>query len=282
MRVNSAIMESSFPSSSSSPVHDLCNAAVDYVLQHVNTIQFIIQSIEQITGEKFTRDRIKCVSSSVGAYNADGEIENRLKGVDSPKSVTVSAGYMWRSMGRRSEIKGKEVRKGDIVLLEDLFLPSLRSQEKVLTREYVGGPFTVAVLEKSMSSVLHQVEKNLRHELIHAFDDARGEINPWNCLHQACSEIRAARLSGDCFTGEEVRNWRFNFFRSGKNCVRRLATLAVETNPLCRGFAERAVEKVFPQCYFDYEPFVAPIYVMGSHGEDVFPNGTLPTTLESS
>lgn len=270
-------MASSSPSSSSSLVHELCNSAVDYTLKHVNTIQFVVQSIEQITGEKFTRDRIKCVSSSSVTEN-----ENRfkVKGFVSPESNKVSAGYMWRDAARPNWESEKEgVRKGDIVLLEDLFLPSLVAQQHLFhTAHKTENPFTETVLEKSMRFVLRQVEKNLRHELIHAFDDARGEVHPWNCLHQACSEIRAARLSGDCFIGEEMKNWRFNIFKSGKECVRRQATLAVETNPLCRGFSERAVEKIFPQCYFDYEPFLAPIYTMGSHGEDTFPNGTLPVT----
>lgn len=269
-------MNSSSSSPPSSLVHDLCNAAVDYTLQHVNTIQFIIKSIEQISGETFSRDRIRCMSFP----QDDGEKRTTENGLVNPKSNEVSAGYMWRDMAPRNGGGEKEVRKGDIVLLEKEFLPSLLAHKASLNE--ANGSFPASFLEKYMLSTLNQVEKNLRHELIHAFDDTRGEIHPWNCLHQACSEIRAARLSGDCFTGEEIKNWRFNFFKNGKECVRRRAILAVETNPLCRGFSERAVEKVFSQCYFDYEPFVAPIYTLGSYGADVFENGTLSDSSSHS
>ena len=141
------------------------------------------------------------------------------------------AGYVW-------ERSGPNIQRGDIVLLADL-LPS--GSESELDRE---------------------VEKNLRHELIHAFDDARGEIDPTDCDHHACSEIRAARLSGDCF-------WRTGDLRGsaqgavGIYCVEARATTAVDLNPYCRGYAERAVERMFPKCYKDYEPFVRPLYDFG-------------------
>ena len=107
------------------------------------------------------------------------------------------------------------------------------------------------------------VERAMRHELVHAYDDARGEIEPTNCYHHACSEVRAARLSGDCFIGEELKRGRVGTV-SGRDCVMRRATLAVENSPLCRGFGARSVEVVMPRCYRDFEPFVAPPYVMGN------------------
>ena len=47
-------------------------------------------------------------------------------------------------------------------------------------------------------------EDALRHELIHAFDFARAEINPSDCRHVACSEIRAYHLSGECSAKAEL------------------------------------------------------------------------------
>ncbi|PHJ23258.1 peptidase m76 family protein [Cystoisospora suis] len=38
----------------------------------------------------------------------------------------------------------------------------------------------------------------LIHELVHAFDFARAKLSPDNCLHVACTEIRAYNLSGQC------------------------------------------------------------------------------------
>jgi inner membrane protease ATP23 len=146
-------------------------------------------------------------------------------GSDHGRDGMAEAGYMWADT--------RIARRGDIVLHED----QLRSRD--------------------------DVERSLRHELIHAFDDTRGFIEPTNCYHHACSEIRAARLSGDCFVGMELRRGNFDLF-GGRNCVKRRAAMAVENNPMCRHNGQRSVDAVFAACYTDYEPFVAPIYNLGS------------------
>jgi mitochondrial inner membrane protease ATP23 len=269
--------------------HDVCESAVEYVLRNVNTVQYMIKSIEDITGIPFRRDRIKClplVPHQRAAHDAAGLTPDR-----------VFAGYMWRSA--RSDCKAK-----DVVLLEDhiirlfntkhaqAFLKKKREAEANRggapptsslpasspspdTSSAASSSLLQQLLGESQQAVLHQVERNIRHELIHAFDDARGVIESSDCLHQACSEIRAARLSGDCFVGQEMRKGRFNFFDGGQKCVRRRAVMAVERNPVCRGFSERAVDTVMTKCYSDYEPFAAPVYSLGSYGDAMFPNGTL-------
>ena len=57
-----------------------------------------------------------------------------------------------------------------------------------------------------------QVEDALSHELIHAYDDCRvKDFDQRNCKQVACSEIRAANLSGDCkWTREMLRGNVFN------------------------------------------------------------------------
>ena len=261
--------------------HDVCEAAVEYVLRNVNTVQYLIRSIEEVTGTSFQRDRIKClplVPYRGAAYDAAGLTPDR-----------VFAGYMWRSA--RADCKAK-----DVVLLEDhiIRLFNAKQAESFLQKKQseeakndapsssLSSPspstspqLLQELLVDSQQPVLHQVERNIRHELIHAFDDARGTIESSDCVHQACSEIRAARLSGDCFVGQEMRKGRFNFFEGGQKCVRRRAVMAVERNPVCRGFSERAVDTVLTKCYSDYEPFAAPVYSLGSYGDTQFPNGTL-------
>ncbi|XP_061364362.1 mitochondrial inner membrane protease ATP23-like isoform X2 [Gastrolobium bilobum] len=50
-----------------------------------------------------------------------------------------------------------------------------------------------------------QVNRVVTHELIHAFDDCRAANLDWDdCAHHACSEIRAAHLSGDCHYKREL------------------------------------------------------------------------------
>lgn len=46
-----------------------------------------------------------------------------------------------------------------------------------------------------------QFRRILAHELVHAFDFARAKIDTANIDHIACTEIRAANLSGECEVG---------------------------------------------------------------------------------
>ena len=49
------------------------------------------------------------------------------------------------------------------------------------------------------------VESTLAHELVHAYDNCRRPGMNWDdCEQHACSEIRAANLSGDCTLMQEV------------------------------------------------------------------------------
>ena len=48
-------------------------------------------------------------------------------------------------------------------------------------------------------SAQEEVSHALVHELVHAYDHCRGADLDWtDCEHHACSEVRAASLSGDC------------------------------------------------------------------------------------
>ena len=57
-----------------------------------------------------------------------------------------------------------------------------------------------------------EFENALVHELVHAFDHCRGKDLDWeNCRHHACSEVRAAQLSGDCSLGQELLRGNLGF-----------------------------------------------------------------------
>lgn len=217
------------PSSSTASPHERCESYVKDVLANVNTVAYLVDAIKRL-GREITLADIKCVSnktvlSQLIASQPPQQQAAAAAAAAAADARRQQAGYMWADT--------KLGKKGTIVLLEEM----LRERD--------------------------DVERALRHELIHAFDDARGEIEPTNCYHQACSEVRAARLSGDCFVAEEVKRGRVGTI-SGRDCVMRRATLAVEGNPLCKGFGPRAVEVVMPRCYRDFEPFVAPVFVMGN------------------
>eukprot|EP00899_Mesostigma_viride_P006922 jgi/Mesvir1/16230/Mv08484-RA.1 len=102
-----------------------------------------------------------------------------------------------------------------------------------------------------------EVDTTLRHELIHAYDHCRAAQLQWsNCEHHACSEIRAANLSGDCSFFNELMRGNLGFFGHHQKCVRRRAQISVEMNPCCSKEAARAaVDAVYERCYKDTAPF---------------------------
>ncbi|TYZ63305.1 hypothetical protein PybrP1_009094 [[Pythium] brassicae (nom. inval.)] len=99
------------------------------------------------------------------------------------------------------------------------------------------------------------MDRTLAHELIHAFDHCRAKMDWNNCEQHACSEVRAAALSGDC-------NWKYEFFRKNFNvakqhqiCTRRRARLSIEHNEACKGKEDECLDKVFETCYRDVSPY---------------------------
>ncbi|KAK9808691.1 hypothetical protein WJX72_002015 [[Myrmecia] bisecta] len=102
-----------------------------------------------------------------------------------------------------------------------------------------------------------QIEHALTHELIHAYDHCRVRNLEWtNCEHHACSEVRAASLSGDCSWKQELMRGNYGIRSQHQVCVRRRAELSVAMNPHCSGpRAKLAVDTVFAKCFQDTEPF---------------------------
>ncbi|KAL3800362.1 hypothetical protein HJC23_003658 [Cyclotella cryptica] len=95
------------------------------------------------------------------------------------------------------------------------------------------------------------------HELIHAVDMCRTKMEPMtNCIHMACTEIRAENLSGECSWIRELGGGRMSSFAGhGAQCVKRRAALSVKANPNCSEKAEEYVEAAFERCYRDTFPF---------------------------
>jgi len=103
-----------------------------------------------------------------------------------------------------------------------------------------------------------EFENMLVHELVHAFDHCRARDLDWgNCRHHACSEVRAASLSGDCAFGQELLRGNLGVAGQHKVCVKRRAELSVALNPACAapGQAAAAVAACFEDCFRDTAPF---------------------------
>ena len=105
------------------------------------------------------------------------------------------------------------------------------------------------------------LENALAHELIHAYDHCRaaGKMDWLDLRQHACSEIRAANLSGDCHWVNELMRGRvfFSIKKHHQACVRRRAELSVAMNPKCRDakHAHEVVNEVFERCFRDTSPY---------------------------
>ncbi|KAG8829727.1 Mitochondrial inner membrane protease atp23 [Serendipita sp. 405] len=102
------------------------------------------------------------------------------------------------------------------------------------------------------------MEDTVVHELIHMYDHAKFKADMTNIKHQACSEIRAANLSGDCSYRRNVhRGHWYKFTGHQRACVRMRAVASLVQNPACpsQAAAEKAVDEVWDSCIKDTRPF---------------------------
>mmetsp|Transcript_19662 Transcript_19662/g.28498 ORF Transcript_19662/g.28498 Transcript_19662/m.28498 type:complete len:90 (+) Transcript_19662:130-399(+) len=77
-----------------------------------------------------------------------------------------------------------------------------------------------------------------------------------NCIHMACTEIRAENLSGECDWVRELGSGRMKEFAGhGAKCVKRRAVLSLKANPNCKDKAEDYVDAAFERCFKDTYPF---------------------------
>jgi len=112
----------------------------------------------------------------------------------------------------------------------------------------------IYICEQYMENELH-THKTLAHELIHAIDACRTNMDPLhNCLHMACTEIRAENLSGECSFFKELPRME-RYAGHGQQCVRRRAILSVRANPKCTARAEDYVDAAMKRCFEDTYPF---------------------------
>ncbi|XP_037552195.1 mitochondrial inner membrane protease ATP23 homolog [Nematolebias whitei] len=95
------------------------------------------------------------------------------------------------------------------------------------------------------------------HELIHAFDHCRAHVDWFNNFrHLACSEIRAANLSGDCTFTNELSRFNFGLKQHHQECVRDRALRSIlAVRKISREAAQKIVDEVFDSCFNDHAPF---------------------------
>lgn len=121
---------------------------------------------------------------------------------------------------------------------------------------YVPGRGAVVLCANNFYSRRH-LERTMCHELMHMFDECRFNVDWSNLRHQACSEIRANNLSGDCRYLSELNRGIVNFAAQHQECVRRRAIESVSANPNCpdEATARKVVNEVWESCFKDTRPF---------------------------
>lgn len=103
-----------------------------------------------------------------------------------------------------------------------------------------------------------EVDQTLIHELVHVYDQCRAANLKWNnCAHQACSEIRAGNLSGDCQYRREILRGHYDICKRHQECIRRRAAMSLAFNPGCtsQSHIEDSIDQVWSTCYNDTKPF---------------------------
>ncbi|XP_033113980.1 mitochondrial inner membrane protease ATP23 homolog isoform X2 [Anneissia japonica] len=97
----------------------------------------------------------------------------------------------------------------------------------------------------------------LTHELIHAFDFCRAHVEWNNLRHVACTEIRAASLSGDCsFFNQNLYSRKFGFMKHHQKCVQERAMKSVmSVRDIPKEEVQKTIDDVWDICFNDHEPF---------------------------
>ena len=100
------------------------------------------------------------------------------------------------------------------------------------------------------------VDTVVSHELVHSFDFCRAQVQFADVRHHACTEVRAANLSGECSWWREVKRGVLQWSGHQEKCVRRRAIVSVLGNPAVRDVddARQVVASVFDRCYRDLQP----------------------------
>ncbi|XP_075065194.1 mitochondrial inner membrane protease ATP23 homolog [Mixophyes fleayi] len=114
----------------------------------------------------------------------------------------------------------------------------------------------IVLCQNNIHSQSH-MNRVVTHELIHAFDHCRAHVDWFNNVqHLACSEIRAANLSGDCSLRNEISRFNFGFKQHHQACVKDRALRSIlAVRQISRETAAKAVDEVFDTCFNDQEPF---------------------------
>lgn len=228
------------PSQSPKPLRDdteerarLCNKWVQSALSDCEPIRFLLKTLID-SGCNPPENFIRCMNCDFPAVGGFGMVveDTVNQSAKAPISTSKTDKQCNQTMQKLQEQLQRE-KSGDSKLILN---PEIYICQQYLADEYMA-------------------YKTLHHELIHAIDMCRTNMDPLrNCIHMACTEIRAENLSGECGFWKEIP--RMSSLRGhAKECVRRRAILSVRANPNCTARAEDYVDAAMNRCYMDFYPY---------------------------
>ncbi|XP_068611441.1 mitochondrial inner membrane protease ATP23 homolog [Brachionichthys hirsutus] len=114
----------------------------------------------------------------------------------------------------------------------------------------------IVLCQNSIHRQAHMTQV-VTHELVHAFDHCRAKVDWFNSFrHLACSEIRAANLSGECSFQNEMGRLNFGVKAHHQECVRGCALRSIlAVRNISREEATKILDEVFDTCFNDHAPF---------------------------
>ena len=194
-------------------------------------------------------------------------------GADASTSSTSSSSPGWRKCVRFADYARKNSPRIHSLLKKIDTLGCALASDPIVCEDVFGGAPLVGAYDPSRrvvvmnpsvpESALTQSEwtRTVTHELIHAYDHCRVDFDVKSCSHVACTEVRAANLSGDCdFSVDLMRGGLRSFTMRGHQpkCVRRRAEVSLAAHPQCAALGTRdIVDDVFDACYRDTAPFAS-------------------------
>lgn len=209
----------------------LCQNWVDSALTKNKSIQFLVQQLVDLGCTPPDRF-IRCTSCAQPAAGGFGMVEETVLDKSSLKSTSDRKLQCQRTF--------QDVREQ--LQREDDGTSTLKIKPEIY------------ICEQYMDHEL-MTHKTIAHELIHAIDACRTKMDPLhNCLHLACTEIRAENLSGECSFWKELPRME-RYAGHGQDCVRRRAILSVRANPRCASRADEYVDAAMNRCFRDIYPF---------------------------
>ena len=234
---------------------ETCDNYVSSGLSRNVTIQFLLQQLEKM-GCKPPKGFIRCIDcGSKRAGAGFGVIEE----------TTTTAAARTDLKNKKRDVQHEEQDRRRFSSLPFLCQRNLYNvPEEQLLQAAHNSTNEQSVLKLKPEIFLCQnhvrneshAHESMVHELIHAIDMCRTNMDPLhNCIHLACTEIRAENLSGECSIWNEIGRMKGGFPKHGQVCVKRRAALSLQANPNCRERAEEYIEAAFERCYKDTFPF---------------------------